>query len=102
MKTFAEWCKKKSECNMTEAENPFPAWDWKNRRMWELSQATVEELMAWKKKAEDTLVYLEKNHAIQRQNNLNPPKKQAEVERKNKAPHEQLIRDIEAELARRN
>ncbi len=98
---FSEWAEKRAN-PITEAENPFKSWDTRNYRMWELSQATVEELIDWKKRAEAKLAYLEKTSAIQRQNNLNDPKKQIEMERKSKAPHEQIISDVEAELARRN
>lgn len=71
-------------------------------RKWEWTQLSVTQLLAHKEKAMMTIIYLDDNHAIQRSNNLNPPKKQAEIERKNRAPHLAIIQEINEELTRRN
>lgn len=88
MMKFLEWLK-------NESENLFPSLEM------QLAQATIEQLLALKK-TEDKLNHIDNSHNRQRQNNLNPPEIQIEIERKNKAPHLKMVELINKEIARRN
>ena len=71
-------------------------------RRWRWTQVNVEILMSCREKARATLAYLDRTAATQRANGLNPPSKQAKIERKNRAPHLAIIAEIDAELASRS